>query len=179
MSQNNKIIKLCICSVMAALYVGLDFLAFSVSAPFGGTMKISLSGLPVIIVALMFGPLWGGATGFIGAFLGQMITYGFSATTLLWVLPATFRGIIMGLLFLAFKKSYKTYLLILETIISSLIVTATNTFVMYVDAKVYKYPIALFGIALVNRIIIGVITAVVFALIVPYIVKAISKVITK
>ncbi len=179
MSRKNEIIKLCICSVMAALYVGLDFLADISSKLFGGTIKISLSGLPIIIVAIMFGPLWGAATGFVGAFLGQMITYGFSATTLLWVMPATFRGIIMGLLFLAFKKSFKTTFLIFEITVSSLVVTAINTVVMYLDAKIYKYPIELFGIALVYRIIIAVITAVVFALIVPYIVKSIKKVILK
>ena len=79
---------ICLAGVMAALYVCLDFLAVSVSAPFGGTMKISISGLPVIIVAIFCGPWWGAATGFIGAFIGQLITYGISATTVLWVLPA-------------------------------------------------------------------------------------------
>ena len=84
--------KICLAAVMAALYMGLDFLAVSVSAPFGGSMKLSISGLPVIIISAFFGPLWGAATGFVGAFLGQLITYGFSATTLLWVLPAPARA---------------------------------------------------------------------------------------
>ncbi len=86
--------------MMAALYVGLDFLAVSLSAPFGGTMKISISGLPVIISSLLFGPLWGGITGFVGAFVGKMVTYGFDATTLLWTLPAVLRGMSVGLMFI-------------------------------------------------------------------------------
>ncbi len=169
--QKNLTLKLCICALMSALYVGLDFLAFSISAPFGGTLKISFSGLPIIIVAVVFGPVWAGAVGFVGAFLGQMITYGFSLTTVLWVLPATFRGLVMGLLFILFKRSLKPYILGIETIISSLVVTALNSFAMYVDALIYKYPVTIFGIALVNRIIVGVFTAIIFAIIIPPIIK--------
>ena len=51
----NKVKLMCLAAVMAALYVGLDFLAVSVSAPFGGNLKISLSGLPVIVVAIFGG----------------------------------------------------------------------------------------------------------------------------
>ena len=173
--MNKNTIKICICAVLSALYVGLDLLAVTLSAPFGGTLKLSVSGLPVIIAAILFGPLWGGAVGFVGAFLGQMLSYGFTATTILWVMPATLRGIAMGLLFILFKRSLKPYILVIETVLSSLLVTAVNTLVMYIDAKVYKYPVALFGISLVNRIIAGIITAVVFAVIVPPIIKLIKN----
>lgn len=173
--KKNNTVRLCVCAAMAALYVGLDFLAVTLSAPFGGSMKISVSGLPVIISAVMFGPVFGCVTGFIGAFLGQMITYGFTATTLLWCLPAAIRGLLMGALFILFKRSIKNYFLIIETVISSLAVTAVNTFVMYVDAYVYKYPVTLFGIALVNRIIAGIVTAVLFAVILPPIIKVMKR----
>lgn len=162
---------------MAALYVGLDFLAVSFSAPFGGSMKISVSGLPVIIIACMFGPVWGAATGFVGAFIGQMITYGFTVTTLLWVLPAVFRGITFGLLFMLIKKSTNPFLMLIPTIISGLVVTAVNTFVMYADSKIYHYPVALLGIALVNRILAAVITAIVFAFILPPLIKLMKRII--
>ena len=88
MSKNKNTIRfICLAGIMAAMYVGLDYLAVTVSAPFGGNLKISLSGLPVIIVSIVAGPIWGATTGFVGAFTGQMISYGMSATTLLWVLP--------------------------------------------------------------------------------------------
>ena len=124
---------------MTAMYIGLDFLAVSGSAPFGGNLKISLSGLPVIIVAIFGGPFWGAATGFVGAFIGQLITYGISATTLLRVLPATIRGLSMDLLFHAFKRSLKPGILTLETCISSLLVTLFNTGAMLVEQKLYGY----------------------------------------
>lgn len=169
--------KICLAAVMAAIYVVLDWLAVSVSAPFGGSMKLSVSGLPVIIIAAFFGPLWGAATGFVGAFLGQLITYGFGATTLLWVLPAVARGLVFGCLFKAFKQSLKPQILCIETIVSALAVTIINSVVMYIDSKIYAYPVAILGIALVNRIIAAVITSIVFALILPPILKALKKII--
>ena len=168
---------LCLAGVMAALYVGLDFLAVSVSAPFGGTLKISLSGLPVIIVAIFGGPLWGAAAGFVGAFIGQMLTYGFSATTLLWVLPAVVRGVSMGLLFRAFRQSVKPGILTVETAISSLLVTLLNTGAMLVEQKLYGYYssyIAIFA-AIPQRVIAGIITAVIFSLMLPTIITALKK----
>ena len=79
--KKTSIKKICLSAVMAALYVGLDFLAVTVSAPLGGNMKLSLNGLPVIIISAFFGPWWGAATGFVGAFIGQLLTYGLRATT--------------------------------------------------------------------------------------------------
>lgn len=175
--KKESIKKICLSAVMAALYVGLDFLAVSVSAPFGGSMKLSISGLPVIIISAFFGPFWGAATGFVGAFLGQMITYGFGATTLLWVLPAVARGLVFGLLFKAFKCSLKPHILCIETIISALVVTAINSVVMYIDSIIYSYPVAILGIALINRIIAAVITSIAFAFVLPPILKAIKKII--
>ena len=169
--------KICLAAVMAAIYVVLDWLAVSVSAPFGGSMKLSVSGLPVIIIAAFFGPLWGAATGFVGAFLGQLITYGFGATTLLWVLPAVARGLVFGCLFKVFKQSLKPQILCIETIVSALAVTIINSVVMCIDSKIYAYPAAILGIALVNRIIAAVITSIVFALILPPILKALKKII--
>ena len=119
----------------------------------------------------------GAATGFVGAFLGQLITYGFSATTLLWVLPAVARGLVFGLLFKAFKGSLKPYILCIETVISALVVTAINSIVMYIDSIVYSYTSVILGIALVNRIIAAVITSVIFALVLPPILKALKKII--
>lgn len=177
MSKNSNHVKLlCLSGVMAALYVGLDLLAVTVSAPFGNSLKISLSGLPVILVAIFGGPIWGMATGFVGAFIGQMITYGFSVTTLLWVLPAVLRGLSFGLLFKAFKKKLTPGVLTLETIISSLLVTAANTGVLLIDAAVYGYSSpAVILLDVPGRLLAGCLTAVMFSLMLPTIVGTLKK----
>lgn len=175
--ESNKVKFLCMAGIMAAMYVGLDFLAVSVSAPFGGNLKISLSGLPVIIMAVFGGPLWGAATGFIGAFIGQLITYGLSATTALWVLPAVVRGLSMGFLFRAFKCSMKPGILTLETCITSLLVTLFNTGAMLVEQKLYGYYQSFLAIyvAIPTRIFAGIVTAIVFSLMLPTILNALNK----
>lgn len=174
---NSKLKLICLSGIMAAIYIGLDFLAVSVSAPFGGTLKISLSGLPVIIVAIFGGPIWGAATGFVGALLGQLLNYGFSATTVLWILPAVMRGLSMGILFRIFKRSIKPSRLIIETCISSVIVTLFNTFAMLVEQYMYGYYnsyIAIYA-AIPARIFAGVVTAVIFSLMLPTIITSLNK----
>ncbi len=182
--SSNQVKFMCLSAIMAAVYVGLDFLAVSISAPFGGNIKISLSGLPIIIVAIFTGPVWGAATGFVGALTGQMITYGFEPMTLLWVLPAVVRGLSAGLLFIVFKKSYKPSVLILITCISSILVTAFNTFAKLVDfaVKGAYYPGAPTSyyavlIEVPTRLITGIITAVILSLMLPTIIDAIKKLI--
>ena len=171
-------------AIMAALYVGLDFLAVSISAPLGGSMKISISGLPVLIVAVFAGPIWGGACGFVGALVGQMISYGFTPMTLLWVLPAVVRGVSGGLLFKAFKSSTKPLPIIAMTCISSVLVTLFNTVAKLVDFAVYGayYPGAPESYVAVlwevpQRLIAGIITAIILALKLPTIIDAIKKII--
>lgn len=173
----SKIKLICLAGVMAALYVGLDFLAVSVSAPFGGTLKVSLSGLPVIITAIFGGPLWGAAAGFVGAFIGQLITYGISATTLLWVLPAVVRGILSGYLFIAFKRSVRPGVLAIETCISSLVVTALNTGAMLIEQKLYGYYSSYVAIyaAIPSRVFAGILTAIVFSLMLPTIIDSLKR----
>ena len=177
--SNNNIRMLCLAGIMAAFYVCLDFLAVSVSAPFGDSLKISISGLPVIIVSIFCGPWWGAATGFTGAFIGQMITYGIGPTTLLWVLPAVARGITMGYLFRAFKKSTKPGILAIQICISSLIVTLLNTGALLIDQMIYGYSsyYAIF-IAIPTRVIAGILTALVFSLMLPTIINSLNKHIT-
>lgn len=182
MQQNktrlDNIKMLCLAGVMAALYVCFDILAtVTVSAPTGGTMKLSMSGLPVIIVSIFCGPWWGAATGFVGAFIGQMLTYGFTATTLLWILPAVARGLVVGYLFRVFKKSIKPGILTLQISISAVVVTLLNTGAMLIEQKLYGYYssyVAIF-VAIPSRVIAGVVTAIVFSLMLPTIIGSLNK----
>lgn len=178
--KKSNIKKICISAVMAAMYVGLDYFASAFSKVIGGNIKISLSGLPVIIIAVTMGPVWGMATGFIGAFLGQILTYGISMTTALWVLPAMVRGLSMGLLFIAFRRKANVVSLGIQTIISSVLVTGFNTLAMYIDSVVYHYYsyAYVFG-GLLVRLLSGIATAVVFAIVLPPIIKVINKTINK
>ena len=183
MNKSNINLKMmCLTGVMAALYVGFELLTEPMSTALGGDMKIlAFSGLTVMIVSIFGGPVWGAATGFIGEFLTQLLLWGFAPTTFLWVLPAVIRGLVMGWLFNAFKKSMAPGVLILETCITALVVTLSNTGVMLIDQMLYGYYNSYYAIvvAIPKRAITGVVTAVIFSLMLPTIVNALKGVLKK
>lgn len=174
--RSKKLRLLCLAAVMAAVYVGLDFLSESASAVFGGSMKISLSGLPVVIVAIVAGPLWGAVTGFIGELVVQLWIYGLMPTTLLWVLPAVARGLVMGWLFRAFKKSTHPAILAVETVLSSVVVTLLNTVGILIDQTIYGYSTYIATLIKIPlRIATGALSAIIFALILPIVLRSLKR----
>lgn len=185
MSKKQTSIKnITLSAVMAAVYFLLDYIATNGSSIFGGSLKISLSALPVIIVAVFLGPVWGGLTGFIGAFLGQIVAYGFTPMTLLWVLPAVARGVSVGLMLKLFKEPTKPLNLIIVTCISSVLVTVLNTAAKLVDFAVYGayYPGApesywAVMVEVPQRLAVGIVTAIILSLMLPTIIDALKKVI--
>ena len=170
--KKNLIFKLCFTAVMSGLFVVLDL----VSIKLGNQLKITVSGLPIILVALLFGPIYGCVSGLLGAFIGQLLSYGLSATTVLWILPAGIRGLLVGLVFLAFSKSDKYIYILINIIISSLAVTAANTLVLYIDSNIYGYynPLAFLSDVGV-RVVSSIITALALSIVTLPVYKAIKK----
>lgn len=119
-----------------------------------GNIKITLESIPVILGALLFGPADGAIIGFVGTFVYQVLRYGFSATTLLWMLPHVVCGFIVGLY--AKKKGFNLSVVqtIVITVIAGLILTTLNTGVMYIDSKIYGYysAVYIFGSMLIRYI---------------------------
>ena len=54
-------------------------------------IRISVDSLPIILGALLYGPVGGLLVGLLGSLMNQLITYGLTATTVLWVIPAAAR----------------------------------------------------------------------------------------
>lgn len=133
-----------------------------------GNMKITLDALPILVGALLFGPADGFLIGLFGAFFAQLLTYGLTPTTILWVMPAAVRGLMVG--FVAAKKHgvlSRRELLVL-IVASSIVVTTLNTGVMAADALLYHYysRAYVFG-ALAARYASGILTAILYAAVVP------------
>ena len=143
-------------AVMVALYIALSTLAI----PLGG-LKLTVEHLPVIITAVLFGPLDALLVGGLGELINQMLTFGFTPTTILWMTPAMFRGLSMGLCakFLAkyaglnavIEKKLPIAFLVI-CVISGLICSLLNTFTLYVDSKMFGYYSyhMVFGVLLVR-----------------------------
>lgn len=166
----SKTKRLALDAMLAAMFVVLSL--FSINLP---GMKITLDSLPILVGAALLGPLDGLAVGLIGSFLNQMITYGFTATTLLWIIPAGLRGLLVGLY--AKKRGFDMSLrqTMFITISTALLVTALNTLFLYVDSWVYSYSYAAALPTLVLRIAAGIVTAVLFSVILPPILTALRR----
>ena len=167
----SKTKRLALDAMLAAMFVVLSL--FSINLP---GMKLTLDSLPILVAAALLGPVDGLAVGLVGSFLNQMITYGFSATTLLWILPAGIRGLLVGLC--AKRRGFAMTLpqTVFITVVSALVVTALNTLIMYVDSRVYSYPFAATLPTVVLRVAAGIITAVVFSLVLPTILAALRRI---
>ena len=70
---------------MIALHIVLE----SLSIRIGNDYKITFSGLPIIIIAILYGPFAGFVVGLIGSVLSQILTFGITATTIYWIWPET------------------------------------------------------------------------------------------
>ena len=150
-------------SMLAAMCAVLGGLALDF-----GNIKITIESIPIILGALLFGPLDGAAIGFVGTFVYQVLRYGFSVTTLLWMLPYVVCGLVIG--FYAKKKNFSLNRLqtVLIVVLAELLVTTLNTGVLYIDSKIYGYYSAayIFG-AILTRYLVCVVKAAVIGVIMP------------
>lgn len=162
MSKSTK--ALCRTAVMAALYVLLNTVAIK-----AGNLRITFASLPVVVTALLFGPLESAAAALTGEFFNQLLMsgYGITATTPLWLIPPAIRGAAVGLAARVFRRTGRPLedrppLCCAVCVLAALATTAVNTAVMALDAVIFGYYTRayVFG-ALVYRLISGVVIAVV------------------
>ena len=173
MQKNKKLLlKICIVGVFSAIYFLLNLLTLK----FGNYLQISLNALPIILVAIYLGPISGMAVGFVGEFLSQLLEYGLSVATFWWTSPAILRGLLVGVIFIIFKHSQKIAHIGINILVSSLFVTALNTFLLIMESKLLGYySIALSTTFFVTRLTSSIATAVVMIIIIYPIMSALKK----
>ena len=160
-------------AVLAAMVVVLGFLSIRI----GNIMKVSLEDFPVIFAALMFGPVDGMVVAAVGIFLYQLLSYGITVTTVLWILPFVVAGGLSG--WYAKKSNYNnsSKQILITFIICELIIFALNTGAIYADSKIYGYyyPTIITGMILI-RAVTAIGKGVVLGLVSPPVLRALSKV---
>jgi len=172
--QHNKhftVLQLVTDAMLCAVCAVLGYLAIDLTS-----VKITFESLPILIAALLFGPVDGAAVGAIGTLIYQLARYGFTATTFLWMLPYIVLGLIAG--FYAKKQNFRIPAkeLTVLTVVCELVVTLLNTLVILVDSKIYGwyYPTLITG-SLVIRLVICIVKAVVFGVILYPLLSAIKR----
>ena len=149
--------------MLAAMAVALGFMSVRI----GNIMKISLEDFPVIFAALMYGPVDGMIVAVVGIFLYKLLSYGITATTVLWIIPFVAAGLAAGLYAKRANFNNNRKELIIIFIVCELIIWALNSGAIYADSKIYGYYypgivagmlLIRFGTALAKGIVLGAIS---------------------
>ena len=153
------------CAILGA--VSLDF----------GNLKISFESLPVLMAALMFGPWDGLAVGGIGTLIYQLLRYGVSVTTVLWILPYALCGLMAGYYAKRVGFDLTNRQISAAVFVSCALIFLLNTVVMYIDSKVYGYYsfAYIFG-TILPRIAVFLIKSAAFSAVLPMLIRAAKRV---
>lgn len=163
--------KIALDSMLAAMCAALGYAALDFN-----NLKITFESLPILLGALLLGPVDGMAIGVVGTLIYQLIRYGVSATTLLWILPYALCGLLAGWVTerSSFRLSHwKSTVVIMGC---ELMVTLLNTVTMYIDSKMYGYyfPGFIMG-GLVLRLVICVTKGAVFSAVLPQLTATVGR----
>ena len=175
--------RLAINAVLIAIYVALRYF----NIPFGDAFRFTLAPFPVILCALLFGPVDGLIVGLLGEFLSQVLgPYGLTATTLLWCIGETVRGGTLGLCSWLFLRKWllsaaspngkQVLILLLCCILTGVLASFGQTFALYVDSTLmgyYSYSIV-FGV-LIWRVLVYVLLSGCFGYLCLPIISALRK----
>lgn len=157
--------RMCYAALLAAMYLPLSLYA----AVQVGNVRISFGSLPVVIAALLFGPLDAAAVAMVGEFFKQLLTYGVTYTTALYLIPPALRGLVIGGAVLLLRQrgerlEERRTLCYAVCILAAVCTTVGNTLVNWLDSVLmgYYFPGLILG-DFVWRLIVGMLNAVVMS----------------
>ena len=173
--MDTKIRKIIYVAVYASLFIILGkFVTIDL-----GNLRITIKSLPIYVGAITLGPIEGALIGFVGELVLQLTgQYGFTATTLFWVLPYVVIGAVCGIVFenkiVKFNGGikYGVFIVSLQVLLSIL-----NTIVIFIDSMIFGYYsfVYVFG-SLIVKLMSAILTGIVYSIILPFIVNAIKKI---
>ena len=161
--------------IFAALYFALALISIRV-----GNLRITFASLPIVVLALTFGPKEAGIAAGIGEFFNQLLTYGLTLTTPLWLIPSISRGVVVGLLSKKSRKSkfddFDCINIYCTAMPAAVITTILNTAVTAIDSLIFHYYsfAYVFGDFFV-RLGLGLLTVLIIGFPVEVIIKATKK----
>lgn len=177
------ITRLVLGAMLIAIYVVLSMPMLAVQV--GGGLKFTFEHFPVILSAVIFGPIDAVLVGGLGELINQLTTFGLTPTTALWILPIVFRGAFLGVMRTILPGQMGRSAIIQKKIpivfmvicmVSGVLSSLLNTLALYVDSKLFGYYTyaMVFGVLLI-RIISSVVTSILMSLAVKPVVFALSR----
>lgn len=161
--------QLTIDAMLAAMCAVLGYISLDL-----GNLKLTFESLPVLLGALLFGPVDGILIGGTGTLIYQILRYGVTATTALWILPYMACGLVVGLWARRKQFALSRGQTVGLVVLAELMILVLNTGALYVDSKIYDYYsfAFLFG-SLIPRLILCVGKSIAFGLVLPGLTDAI------
>lgn len=157
-------------ALLAAMFFTLSLMSVEIAG-----VKVTFVSLATVICAMLYGPIDAIIVCMLGAFLEQMLKYGITATTLLWIAPAGIRAAIIGISALLLRRymsvesvleKKRPYVYFTVCIVAGLITSCANTAVFYIDAKIFGYYnyemiFGILGVRLITGMMASFVTAIV------------------
>lgn len=155
---------LCTLALLTAMMVLLS-LTLSVRTDY---FKLTFGSLPVVLAAMLFGPLEGIVVAVLGEFMVQLLTFGLMPTTVIWILPPAIRAVVVGLAAVQLRKTgvpleRRPALCYIVCIAGAVLTTTGNTLGMWLDSLVYHTSFSAALFIAPARYVSGVVTAAVIA----------------
>ena len=172
--MNSKIKKMCICGMMAAIAIVLDYISFKTEFT-----KITLYGLPLLLVGILFDQNYGLLTGLVEGIISQLICYGpgsIGLTTPIWMIAPMAWGFLSGLLIHKIKISKNDKVnIIFAVVITAISVTLINTGASFLDALIIGYSYSFVVVSLLTRILFSLLSAIIYCVVLIIVVPILKK----
>lgn len=167
---NSNTAQLTLNAMLAAMCAVLGYVSLDM-----GNFKLTFESVPVLLAALMYGPASGALVGGIGTFIYQILRYGISVTTLLWIMPYVMAGFAAGLYAKKYRFSNTSKQLMFIITAAELMIFAVNTLVLLADSLIYGYYSAAFIFGTLGlRFAVALGKGAVFGAVLPTVLKKIS-----
>ena len=169
--ENSDTTQLTINAMLAALCAVLGYVSLEM-----GNFKLTFESVPVLMAALMYGPVSGALVGGVGTFIYQILRYGITVTTPLWIMPYVMAGFTVGLYAKKHNFSSTNKQLMLIIICAQLLIFVVNTASLTIDSLVYGYYSTAFIFGTLGlRFIVAIGKGIAFAAVLPVILKKFSR----
>ena len=176
-NMQKTVSRICGDGMLLAVYTVLSIITIRITPNF----QITFTGLAVILACVLYGLPDGLLVAFLGSFISQLrSTYGLTITTPIWMIPPILRAVVFGITYELFLKKGvhledKKVLFIIFAIVAGLVTTAANTVAIFLDAKIFNYPVTMAIIESVMRFVSSIASSIVIAFISLPVINALKK----
>ncbi len=163
-NKRNAAHTLCTLALLTAVMVLLT-MTVSIKTPY---FKLTLGSLPVVLAALLFGPLEGALVAVLGEFIAQILGYGLMPTTFIWIWPPAIRALIVGSAAMWMRRrgrrlEERPAVCYMVCVVGAVFTTVGNTVGMWLDSLFNRTSFAAAAFWVPSRFVSGIATAIVVA----------------